>query len=94
MNARSLFLGRPTTPPSRRQLAFGCFGLALLGAMVIVHAIALSVFLWSVTAKLSGVVALVLLWAISLVAVFFVVRGLRRFLELWRRSASSASVAR
>jgi membrane protein YdbS with pleckstrin-like domain len=94
MNARSLFQGRPTTPPSHRQLALGCFGLVLLGAMVIVHAIAISVFLWSVTAKPSGVVALVLLWTISAVAMIFVARGLRRFIELWRRSASSTPVSR
>jgi hypothetical protein len=62
--------------------------------MVIVHAIAISVFLWSVTAKPSGVVALVLLWTISAVAMFFVARGLRRFIELWRRSASSTPVLR
>jgi hypothetical protein len=37
---------------------------------------------------------LVLLWAISAVAMFFVARGLRRFVELWRRSASSTPVSR
>ena len=81
MNLRTLFLHRPTAPPSRRQLVIGCVFLVLLGAVVIVHAIAMTVFLWAVAARPKGVVMLTLLWVISAVAIFFIARGLRDYLK-------------
>ena len=91
MNLRAHFLGQATIPSSRRQLAIGCIGLVILGVMVVVHTVAISIFLWAVTANLGGVVALVLLWLISVVAIFFIARGLRHYRERLRVSALSSS---
>jgi len=84
---REILLSRPTGPLSRRQLIVGCFGLILLAAIVIVHAIAITVFMWAVTAKPGGVVALTLLWIISAVAIFFISQGLRHAIARWRQGA-------
>ena len=89
MNIRTLFLAKPTGPPSRRQLTIGCVGLVLLGAIVIAHAIALTVFLWAATAGRAELSPLALVWVVSVIAIVFIARGLRHNLDRMRLDASS-----
>ena len=78
---RKLFLDRPTGPLPRWRLIFGCFGLTLLGVMVLIYVVAISVFLWADMARPPIAAVLIFLWAISAVAVYYIFRGLRYAIE-------------
>ena len=81
MNLRTLFLERPSAPPSRRQLVIGCFGLVLLGLMVFVHVVAITIFLWGEAGRPKVAVVLAFLWVISVIAIGYIAKGLRHHLE-------------
>jgi hypothetical protein len=61
--------------------------------MVVVHVVAITIFLWGDAARPKGVVMLTFLWVISAVAILYIVRGLRHHLELLHFGASSGPTA-
>jgi hypothetical protein len=69
---------------SRRRVVIGVVGIVVLAAMVIGHAVALTLFLWSTTSQPSGVAGLVFLWVVSAIALFLLLRFARRAALHWR----------
>ena len=65
MNVKSELLRQPSDGLSRRRALVGAVGLLVLAAMVLAHADALTVFLWRTAAKPGGVIAITLLWVVS-----------------------------
>ena len=94
MNLRTLFLGRPSAPPSRRHLVIGCFGLVLLGLMVFVYVVAITIFLWGDIVRPKVAVVLAFLWVISAIAIGYIAKGLRHHLERLHSGAASGPVSR
>lgn len=74
----------PPAAPSRQRAALGFFGACVLAALVIGNVVALTLFLWSATAGVKVFAVLGLLWFLSLLALYFVVRHARHARMHWR----------
>ena len=77
MNILATLFRAPTAVPSRRRIAIGVAGVLVLAAMVVAHAVALTLFLWDTTARPSGTAVLAFLWVVSALALFLLVRYAR-----------------
>ena len=88
MNVVTVFFHRPQAALSRRRALVGLAGLFSLAVLVIGHAVGLTIFLWEDTVRPSGAVALVLLWVVSAVALFFLARYVRHAAARWPNRAT------
>ena len=77
MNALATLFRAQSAMPSRRRVAVAVTGMLVLAAMVVGHAVALTLFLWDTTARASGAAMLALLWVVSAFALFLLVRFAR-----------------
>ena len=84
MNVLTTLLQTPPAVVSRRRVVIGVVGMLVLAAMVIGHAVALTVFLWGTTSQPSGVAGLAFLWGVSAIALFLLVRFARHAALHWR----------
>jgi hypothetical protein len=84
MNVFATLFRAPTAMPSRRRIAVGIAAMFVLAAMVVGHAVALTLFLWDATARPSGAAVLSFLWVVSAIAIFLLVRFAHHAAILWR----------
>ena len=77
----------PQSAPSRRRLVLGSVGALLLAVLIVVHAVAITLFLWSATAPPKVLAMLAFLWVLSFVGLFLLFRFVRHSVALWNGSA-------